>query len=128
MGGLRVTVEFRMLNRHLLVPATLAAVSLAACGSNNDTTGPSPIPAPASTISYTAIGARDALGIGATVSCVPWDDCPNGRGYVHVAARELRARGFVVNLNNLGFPGAVLSRRLQNLGSQYGAEILANFM
>ena len=103
-----------------------AAAWSVACGSNNEPTGPSPIPAPSSTINYTAIGASDALGIGASVSCVPWEECPNGRGYVQVAARDLRSRGFVVNLNNLGFPGAVISRRLQRLG--FGPEIVGNFM
>jgi lysophospholipase L1-like esterase len=31
-------------------------------------------------------------------------------------------------LNNLGLPGAVLSRRVQNLALQYGRDVLTNFM
>jgi lysophospholipase L1-like esterase len=68
------------------------------------------------------------LGIGATVACVPYEDCPNGRGYVHVAVRDLRSRGFTIRLNNLGWPTSTISRRLQNLGAQYGREIYGNFM
>ena len=49
-------------------------------------------------------------------------------GYVQVAARELNARGFTVNLNNLGFPAHVLSRRLQDLGTQYGRAMTGNFL
>jgi lysophospholipase L1-like esterase len=91
-------------------------------------TGPGPIPQPNTTVYYTAIGASDAIGVGASVSCVPYSDCPNGRGYVQVAARELNARGFTVNLNNLGFPAHVLSRRLQDLGTQYGRAMTGNFL
>jgi len=109
------------------VSAALAAALSAACGSN-ETTGPSPIPPASSTIHYTALGASDAIGVGASVSCIPYADCPNGRGYVQVAVRELRARGFTVNLNNLGLPAAVLSRRVQNLALQYGRDVLTNFM
>jgi lysophospholipase L1-like esterase len=98
------------------------------CGGGNDLTGPSSIPTPNSTIIYTAIGASDALGIGATVSCVPYEDCPNGRGYVHTAVRGLRAGGFTVRLNNLGWPTSTLSRRLQDLGLLYGRAIYGNFM
>src|SRR5688500_8313399 len=83
--------------------AVLFATAVAAgCGHSNQTTGPSPVPVPNSTIYYTAIGASDAIGIGASVSCIPWVDCPNGRGYVQVTARELTTRGFTVSLNNLG--------------------------
>jgi hypothetical protein len=47
---------------------------------------------------------------------------------VQVAARELKARGFTVNLTNLGFPAMVLSRRIQDLGTQYGRTIPGNFL
>ena len=106
------------------------AASTLACknGSVESPTGPGPIPQPNTTIYYTAIGASDAIGIGASVSCLPYTDCPNGRGYVQVAARELIARGFTVNLNNLGFPAHVLSRRLQDIGTQYGRTMTGNFL
>ena len=47
---------------------------------------------------------------------------------MQVATRELKARGFTVNLNNLGFPAHVLSRRLQDLGTQYGRTMTGNFL
>ena len=66
---------------------------------------------------YTAIGASDAIGFGSSVPCLPLTDCPQGRGYVQVATRDLRAQGFTVNLTNLGFPAMVLSRRIEDLGN-----------
>jgi lysophospholipase L1-like esterase len=107
-----------------------AALALAAaCTSDGDSpTQPGSIPQPNTTIRYTAIGASDAAGVGSSVVCPPYADCPDGRGYVQVATRELRSRGFTVSLMNLGFPATVISRRLQDLGSQYGRTIPGNFM
>ena len=108
----------------------LASIAiLAGCGSaaGSGPTAPGPLFAPGSAINYTAMGASDAIGVGASVFCFPFVDCPDGRGYVHVAVRELRARGFTVNLANLGIPATVLSRRIQNLGAQYGRTIPGNF-
>jgi lysophospholipase L1-like esterase len=108
---------------------TAVAVAVSACGSKSDgPTGPSPLPTPSTPINYTAIGASDVIGFGASSFCNPWDDCANGKGYVQVAARDLRARGFTVNASPLGLPGAVLSRRILNLGHQYGrTDLLTNF-
>jgi lysophospholipase L1-like esterase len=108
-----------------------AACLTAACQSNKSPSSPSiptPVPEPNSTIIYTAIGASDAIGIGSSVECIPFVDCPNGKGYVPEAARQLRARGFVVNLNNFGIPTAVIGRDFQNLGTQNGRVILGNFV
>ena len=60
-------------------------------------TAPTPL-APGATINYSAVGASDANGVGSSVVCLPLVDCPNGMGYVPVAARQLRGRGFTVNL------------------------------
>ena len=107
----------------------LAAASTLGCGTGTDTpTGPGPISGPNSTIHYTSIGASDAIGVGSSVLCLPFAECPNGRGYVQVATRELRGRGFIVNLVNLGIPAAVISRRVQELGAQYGHTTSANFL
>ena len=74
---------------------------------------------------YAAIGASDVSGIGSSVVCVLQSDCPNGTGYVFVAARGLRGRGFTVNVTNLGLPTGVISRSFQDLGSQTAASSLA---
>jgi len=109
--------------------ALLATAGSLACGDGDETpTGPSPLPAPNSTINYTSIGASDAIGYGSSVVCTPFADCPNGRGYVQVATRELRSRGFTVNQTNLGIPAAVISRRVQDLGTQYGHGTFGNFL
>lgn len=117
------------MNKGTLSLAVIATVGAIACGGKNDPTGPSPIPTPSSTIEYTALGASDVIGFGGSVVCGPWEDCPNGRGYVQVAGRELRSRGFTATVHPLGVPGAVLSRRILNLGAQYGrTDLLATIL
>lgn len=118
-----------MLNRRLLCLLLSSAFLSIACKKGAGTPGgPSPLPEPNSTINYTVIGASDALGIGSSVECFPFVDCPNGKGYVQEAVRQLRAGGFTVNVNNLGIPTAVIGRDFQNLGAQYGRFIAGNFI
>jgi lysophospholipase L1-like esterase len=107
----------------------IVATGAVGCGNGSDSpTGPGPLPVPSSTINYTSIGASDAIGFGSSAPCIPFAECRDGRGYVQVAARELRSRGFTINQVNLGLPGAVLSRRVQDLGAQYGHGTFANFL
>ena len=114
---------------HLWICLCLCAALLgAACQPNKTPSGPSPLPEPNSAINYTAIGASDAWGIGSSVECFFNNDCPNGKGYVQEAARQLRGKGFTVNLTNLGIPTAVIGRDFQNLGAQYGRTIVGNFI
>src|SRR5207302_1281722 len=91
-------------------------------------TAPTGVPAPGSTINYSAVGASDANGVGSSVVCFPLTPCPDGMGYVPVTGRQLQARGFQVSLLNLGIPTAVIGRDFQTLGQQYGRTIEANFI
>lgn len=91
-------------------------------------TAPSSPPPAGSTIVYSAIGASDATGHGASIECVPFSDCPSGTGYVQMAARTLRAQGFSVDLTNVGIPTAVIGRDFETLGRQYNRTILGNFV
>src|SRR5262245_9116793 len=86
-----------------------------ACEKGESPSAPEPVPQPSSTIVYTALGASDALAIGGSVPCIPFQDCPNGTGYVQITVRDLRARAFTVRLSNLGWPTSTISRRLQTL-------------
>jgi len=103
-------------------------VLTAACikrGDDSNPNAPTPTPTPGSTIVYTAVGASDANGVGSSVVCVPFTDCPNGMGYVPVAVRALRSQGFTVTHLNLGVAGAVISRDFQTLASFF---VPANFI
>jgi lysophospholipase L1-like esterase len=102
----------------------LAAVGCTDRGSPSQPSGP---PQSGSTIVYAAIGASDVSGIGSSVVCVLQSDCPNGTGYVFVAARGLRARGYTVNMLNLGLPTGVISRSFQDLGST-ARPVVGNFI
>ena len=116
------------MNRQVVFLTAIAAGAVA-CGGKNEPTGPSPVPAPSSTIEYTALGASDVIGFGSTVVCSFFEDCANGRGYVQVAGRDLRSRGFTAKVHPLGIPGAVLSSRILNLGRQYGrTDLLTTFI
>jgi lysophospholipase L1-like esterase len=113
--------------RIVLLALTLPA---AACDKlfGDNPVAPSAPPAAGSTIIYSAIGASDAIGWGSSVPCILYEDCPNGMGYVAVAARQLRAQNFTVKLQNLGIPTAVIGRDFESLGRQYNREILGNFV
>lgn len=85
-------------------------------------------PADTTTVHYTAVGASDAIGIGASVPCVPFTQCPTGTGYVQVIARRLAEGGKTVDLANLGIPGAVLSARIQSISAAYPPRVDFTFM
>jgi lysophospholipase L1-like esterase len=105
-----------------LFPAAVLGVLLAGCGSNADNpAGPSTPPAAGSIVSYTAIGASDAMGWGSSAWCVPFTDCPNGTGYVPIIVRRLKAVSATVTSSNLGIPGAFIGPDFESLASQYGA-------
>jgi lysophospholipase L1-like esterase len=97
-------------------------------GSNSGPTAPTGPPAPGSTIVYSAIGASDANGVGSSVQCFPFTDCPNGTGYVPVTVRQLKAQGFSVTLSNLGVATFVIGPDFQALGQQVGHGAEGNFI
>lgn len=109
-------------NLRIAVPVALTIFGCAAC---SDTPAS---PTVGSTIAYAAIGASDVTGVGSSAPCVPYADCPDGRGYAFVAARTLRGQGYTVNVTNLGIPTGVISRSFQDLGAQLGRTILGNFI
>jgi lysophospholipase L1-like esterase len=112
---------------HILV-CLLLAISSGGCGKGaKSPTEPSGPPPAGSTVVYTAIGASDVAGIGSSVVCL-LNDCPNGTGYVQVAAKQLRSQGFSVTVNNLGIPTAVIGRDFETLGQQYNHTIVGNFI
>jgi lysophospholipase L1-like esterase len=116
---------------------TLAALLLAtvfgttACdkfGLGDDSpTGPTP-PTTDTPVSYAALGASDVTGEGSSAVCLPFANCPEGKGYVFVAAKQLRSQGFTVSVSALGLPTATISRAFQQLGLQYGRLIAANLI
>lgn len=105
--------------------AVVAAVALsAACAASPL----SPDDSATAEVYYTALGASDAIAIGASVPCLPFVDCPLGTGYVQVLGRRLAEGGRRVNLRNLGIPGAVLSPRIQGISQSYGPRVDFNFL
>jgi lysophospholipase L1-like esterase len=111
----------------LLFLLPLAACDKLGIGESGNPASPSGPIAAGSTVTYSAVGASDVLGIGSSTPCFIFEDC-NGGGYVWVAARELRARGFTVTVGSLGIPAAVISRSFQDLGTQNGRTIGGNLI
>jgi lysophospholipase L1-like esterase len=114
----------------ILLPASI--VGLVACGlfdkDESPTAPSSPRPPAASApVRYTAIGASDAVGVGASVVCVPFAPCENGTGYVPLLARRV-AGSREVTLTNLGIPGSVLSPSIHQIAQAHGRDIPANFV
>jgi len=116
--------------------AALAAallVCLTACSSNSGSTpsptAPTPTPPGSTTpVAYTAIGASDAAGVGASVPCLPLaTDCRASTSYVGLVQRRL-SEGRTVTLTNLALPGGVLSPDVQALGNELGRGIPGNFV
>ncbi len=117
-----------MISLRLFRPALtlIGLAALAGCDYLKQPTEPGP---PATTaVSYTALGASDAIGFGGSSPCVPFSTCPDGTGYVQIVARRLREANPGMSFLNLGIPGAVLSRDIMTLGNNIGRGIPANFM
>ena len=111
---------------HTLV--ALALCTLAACGKDGSSpASPSPPPGQNAPVVYAAIGASDALGIGASVPCIPFVPCPDGTGYVPIIARRL-SETRTVTTTNLGIPAAVIGPEIQRLGLDHGRTIPGNFI
>ena len=110
-----------------VVVVALLAMS-PACSSKGGSGSPTqPSPGTTTKVVYTAIGASDAVGVGASVPCLPFVECPNGTGYVPVLARRL-AETRQVQTTNLGIPAAVLSPEIQALGLSLGRTVPANLV
>jgi lysophospholipase L1-like esterase len=108
----------------ILVSAiTLFALS-AACSKDSPT---SPSAPPSQTPVYTAIGASDAVGVGGSVVCAPFQDCPGGTGYVYLLFRRL-TEGRTGTLTNVGVPASVMSPRIVELGRRIGRSYPGNFL
>jgi len=103
----------------------VALTTVAGCDVLKTPTAPTP---PAGAVRYTAIGASDAIGYGGSVVCLPFSTCPDGTGYVQTVARRLKAANTDFDSSNLGIPGAVISRRLMDLGNSLGRDIFGNFI
>ena len=79
-------------------------------------------------VSYSVIGASDAIGFGSSAPCLPFEDC-NGNGYAPLVKRRFQADGASVQLTNRGVPGYVLSPAMLTLGRDIGrTDILGTFV
>jgi lysophospholipase L1-like esterase len=105
----------------------MGLAALSACDFVKKPTEPGPTPG-TTTVSYTAIGASDAIGYGSSSPCVPFSNCPDGMGYVQIVARRLKETSPSMSFLNLGVPGAVLSRDIQTIGNNVGRGIPTNFI
>jgi lysophospholipase L1-like esterase len=113
------TPKLRIAVTALLMTAWLGTTACDKLGLGEDSpTAPSP-PTTATPIVYSALGASDVIGYGSSSVCIPFADCADGKGYVFVAAKQLRTSGYTVNVTALGVPGATISRRFQDLGNQH---------
>lgn len=105
---------------------------LSACSTINTPTDPSTPPPQqqpsGSAISYTAVGASDAIGYGSSAVCLPFAACPEGKGYVQLVRNRLKDSGKTVSFLNLGVPGGVLGPEIQTIGNQLGRGIATNFL
>ena len=122
------------MHTRLLIAALLALFgSGIACNKSDSPTSPtSPTPGDGP-IFYTAIGASDGIGFGSSSPCVPFTDCPDGRGYVQILRRQLRDAfpNRTVQHQNLSIPGAVLSKAIEDLAREIGqpiSELAGNFV
>jgi lysophospholipase L1-like esterase len=106
----------------------LALVTAAACDLNTPTAPDDKTTPNTTAVTYTAIGASDAIGYGSSVTCLPFAECPDGVGYVQLVNKRLKADGKSVSFLNLGIPGAVLGPETQSIGNQIGRDIYSNFI
>jgi lysophospholipase L1-like esterase len=110
--------------------ALAIALGLSACSGGGEPTSPTAPTPPGSTtpVVYTAIGASDAAGVGASVPCLPLaTSCRESTSYVGLVQRRL-GESRSVSLLNLALPGGVLSPDVEALGDELGRGIPGNFL
>jgi lysophospholipase L1-like esterase len=124
-----VSPKLRIRAAALMMSACIGTTACDKLGLGDESpTTPSP-PSTGTPVRYAAVGASDVNGVGSSAPClIPFTDCPDSPGYVFVASKNLRARGFTVTLTNLGLPTAVISRRFQDLGLRHGHPVYANLI
>ena len=119
------------MTRQVLIAAFLAVMgSGIACSKADSPAAPTPT-GNDGPIFYTAIGASDGIGFGSSAPCVPFSECPDGRGYVQILLRRLRETGRPTEHRNLSIPGAVLSRAIEDLARDIGqpiSDLAGNFI
>lgn len=116
-----------MLNRVLSTCALALTVFLAGCDKKDGPT--SPTPDTPMTPYYAVIGASDAVGYGGSVACAPFDlECPNGTGYAQRLIRRYRQERGTADYRNLGVPGQVMNRAVEDLARQLGRDTAGNFI
>jgi lysophospholipase L1-like esterase len=108
--------------------ATFCLLALTLVSACDSLRSPTDAYQPAGAVRYSAVGASDAIGYGASVACDPFVACPNGTGYVQTVSRRLKEAHADYDERNLGIPGAVLSRRIQELGLSIGRDVYSNFI
>lgn len=117
---MRDTMLMRVCTFGLVLTVTACSGNGGGSGSAGAASPTAPTPVAAAPVSYTAVGASDAVGVGASVPCVPLVPCPTGTGYVPVLARRLGQSGATVTLTNLGIPGAVVNAEMLALSASVG--------
>ncbi len=112
------------------IAAVTAAMAISALvtACNHDTPTSPTTPADSHVVSYTAIGASDAIAYGASHECFPFAPCPDGTGYVQLTLKKFQTAGKTATLLNLGIPGAVLGPEIETIGNQLGRGIPGNFL
>jgi lysophospholipase L1-like esterase len=110
-----------------IVLCGLAALALSACDQLSSSPTEPTGPLQGSAVSYTAIGASDAAGVGSSAPCVPFTPCSNGMGYVPDLVRSFQGAGKQVTLLNLGVPGTVLNEEIQDLGNSLDSGSVSAF-
>ena len=98
-------------------------LTLSACSSSTDEPGSPTGPSTSGPIHYAAIGASDGIGFGSSAPCLPFTECPDGRGYVQILRRDFIATGRTFQFRPLYLPGAVLSRAIEDLARDIGRPI-----
>ena len=112
------------MTRRVLIATLLALFgSGIACNKSESPSSPTPT-ANDGPIFYTAIGASDGIGFGSSVPCIPLaPTCPDGKGYVQILTRQLKATGRTFGERNLSLPGSVLSKAIEDLARDVGTPI-----
>src|SRR6188768_2221328 len=119
------------MQRRLVMAALVAVLGVGiACSKSDNPTSPTPT-GNDGPIFYTAIGASDGIGFGSSAPCVPFTDCPDGKGYVQILRRRLRDTGRQSTHIKLSIPSAVLSKAIEDLARDIGqpiSDVAGNFV